>query len=364
MAPREVSPLEDGDTHTLPNGLEPAASLVPHPHPQILPLAWTLDVGHHPGQRRIGLSVLLSPGPRRARALQGDGVKAGGFITEIWVRVRVRTRAFMGCWYVPGTITGTEERAVEKTGRGSCPQKPGVLEEETQKLLGGHQRVLGGCGGRARAGQGPLREQGQAQASPCACELECAPLGYPWLSWGLGSLLSAGPEPAYTSAGGHVAATPGLLPGCGALTLEVTAYRSFRTPAQVPSRWGTQPQPTMDGESRLPSPTPAALPPMSQEAPPSPHLCRRPRSGTLQGAADSSYPTQSIWEWARLSWKSGERREAAQTPLAPPPSQGLVSQLQVEGLGCLCAPPSASASSFSPLRLLHLPSLLCHLRVF
>lgn len=46
------------------------------------------------------------------------------------------------------------------------------------------------CGGRAPVDKGPIREQGQAQASTCACELECVPLEYPWVSWGLG--LAAG----------------------------------------------------------------------------------------------------------------------------------------------------------------------------
>ena len=55
----------------------------------------------------------------------------------------IESKHFLGCWYVPGTTTGTEERAVEKTTRGNCPQKAGGLEGETQELLGGHQRVLG-----------------------------------------------------------------------------------------------------------------------------------------------------------------------------------------------------------------------------
>ena len=55
----------------------------------------------------------------------------------------MESKHFLGCWYVPGTTTGTEERAVEKTTRGNCPQKAGGLEGETQELLGGHQRVLG-----------------------------------------------------------------------------------------------------------------------------------------------------------------------------------------------------------------------------
>lgn len=108
----------------------------------------------------------------------------------------------------------------------------------------------------------------------------------------------------------YVAATPGWLSGCGALILEVTAYRSLCTPAQVPSRGegpagllGSKPvsasttgslthrptlqiqQPlassstrwagpgalTINGALYLPSPTPVALLPSSQEChPPTP----------------------------------------------------------------------------------------------
>lgn len=189
----------------------------------------------------------------------------------------------------------------------------------------------------------------------------------------------------------------------------MTPYRPLRTPAQVPSPgegpagllgdepvsastagslppWPTlqteqslassstrQAGPgalTIDGESHLPSSTPALhlrpYLPAPKNAPP--HLTPPPFVGgsalepfrmLLAHRALPSRPER----WARLGWKWGERREVGWALLTPLPSKGLLSWLQVEGperqkqQGCLCAPlPASDSSSFSPW--CHLPCML------